>query len=354
VPHLIARRLAPALAVAALLLVAEPASAAVQWNDGTDAQSTLFNCVLGIPETGALAWAGYQADPASLPKPGEVFYGHAVFGAAMEACAGDQHGELDVVLPPGVSLAVDAAHPVKCFYEDNQGPTLVNPTCPSHSVNGVYGPQFEAGDGGGPWDMPAGRLLEVEFPLVTTRQLRGPAGGHCPQDASELAVYPQHDCLIAALHVADGSLDPWLFPNEELVTAAAPAGGAPPPPPAGPPAPPSGGPHPAPGPAPPAASPARLRAPRRVKLGALLAHGLKVTLDLPRAGATATLTLRSGHHRLARATHRHLRSGRVAIRLRLPRSTRRRLAHARRVRLSLTVALRPAGTTLRTSVTARR
>jgi hypothetical protein len=332
-----------ALALAAALAAA-PAQAAMRWNDGTPAQSTLFNCVLEIPEAGALAYAGYQADPSNLPRPGQVFYGHAVFGAAMEACAGDQFGELDVVLPPGVRLAIDAAHPLRCFYEDNGGPVLANPTCPTRALNGVYGPRLPAGDGGAPWDMPAGRLLEVQFPLVSNRQLRGPAGGHCPQSLGELQAYPHHDCLITALHLADGSTDPWLVPDEELVTAAAPAAPAPAPRPK-----PQSG---APGPK----RPARpgLRAPRQMRIRTLMAHGMRVTLVLPRRVSSATVSLRQGRRTLARARRRHLRAGRWTVRLRLSRTARRRLRHVRRARLSVVAQLSRPTVTLRAPLTARR
>jgi hypothetical protein len=217
--------------VAAVLAATPAAEAATQWNDGEAVRSNLYNPCLGIEEFGALAYAGYQADPQNLPKAGDVFYGHAVFGAATTVggggCGGgDQHGELDLVLPPGVSLAIDGAHPINCFYEDQGQPEVANPTCPTHATVGTYGPQLTAGDGG-PWDMPPGRLLEVQFPLVSTRQLQGPAGGTCPTSVSDLAIDRQNDCLITAVHVADGDTDPWLVSNEQLFVDPAPLVAAP-------------------------------------------------------------------------------------------------------------------------------
>ena len=68
-----------------------------------------------------------------------MFYGHADFGATTDtACSsGDQVAELDVVLAPGVSLAVDAAHPITCLYGDNGGPGVNDPTCPTHAITGA-------------------------------------------------------------------------------------------------------------------------------------------------------------------------------------------------------------------------
>lgn len=335
------------LALIALACASASASAAEQWNDGTSEQSTLFNCVLGIPETGALTYAGYKADPSALPRAGDVFYGHAVFGAAMEACTGDQFGELDVVLPPGVSLAIDAAHPVYCFYEDNQGPVQPYSPCPTHAVNGTYGPQFTSGDGGGPWDMPAGRLIEVQFPLVSNRELKGPAGGHCPESLSELSAYPQHDCLITALHVADGDTDPWLLPNEELVVSPGAASTTPP--------------QSRPGTGPGGTGPggtsrpgARLLAPRKLRLSKLMSNGLTVKLTLPSAGSSVDLSLMMGHRKLAHLKRRHLRAGSLSFHLRLSRSARNRLRHLRHARLTVVEKLTKPKTTLRTTVRVKR
>ena len=116
-----------------LSLAASTARAAEQWNDGVPATSTQVKCVINLQETGAIAKAGYLADPAKPPTAGQVFYGHADFGATTDtACSsGDQVAELDVVLPPGVSLAIDAAHPITCLYTDNDGPQTNYPTCPT-------------------------------------------------------------------------------------------------------------------------------------------------------------------------------------------------------------------------------
>jgi hypothetical protein len=337
------------LALAAFASASGSARAAVQWNDGTAATSTLVHCVLGTFETGALAYAGYQADPNALPHAGDVFYGHAVFGAAMEACSGDQYGELDVVLPPGVSLAIDAAHPVYCFYEDNQGPVQPYSPCPTHAVGGTYGPQLPAGDGGGPWDMPAGRLIEVQFPLVSNRELKGPAGGHCPETVDELSAYPQHDCLITALHVADGFSDPWLLPNEELFIS---PGAAPPSAPApGTPGSDSGS---GTGSGGSSGVKAALKVTRHLKLSKLMSKGVTVRLTLPHAGSTVNMWLMMGHRKLAHLRRRHLRAGTLSFRLRLSRSARARVRHVRHARLTVIEKLTNPKATLRTSVLVKR
>jgi hypothetical protein len=213
-----------AAVVAAVLVGVASAQAAPTWHDGEKVSSKLQNACLGNVEFGALAYAGFRVDASSLPGPGQVFYGHAVFGAATTVggtgCGkSDQHAEVDVVLPQGVSLAVSAANPIYCFHEDQGASEVKDETCPTHAINGTYGPALPPQDGSAAWDLPVGRLFEIQFPLVTTRQLKGPAGGNCPQALSELR--QRNDCLVTAVHVADGDTDPWLLPSVTMATRAA-------------------------------------------------------------------------------------------------------------------------------------
>lgn len=216
-PHIARRTLAAAAATIALLAAAPSAWASLQWNDGQPATST-FTCVGEIIQ-GADVVAGYQADPASLPKAGDVFYGHVGFGAAVPTCDGaTQYGEVDLVLPPGVSMAVDASHPITCTYTDINGPTVPNPTCPTNTDNrGIYGPALSPHGPGSAWQLPAGRWFEIQFPLRADRQLLGEAGGYCPLTVDQIGDTP-NDCLGAVLGLADGDADnPWLLAHEGLV-----------------------------------------------------------------------------------------------------------------------------------------
>jgi hypothetical protein len=339
------------VALGALLAAAAAAAdAAPSWHDGVAAQSYVFNPCLNITEFGALAQTGYSSDPAAT-HAGDVFYAHVLFGAATYVggnCTNtDQAAELDVSPPPGVSLAVSAANPIYCFYTDSSNTGQPLSPCPTHGVNGTYGTMLPAGDGGGAWDMPPGRTIEVQFPLVSNRELRGPAGGHCPDTLDELNAGQPRDCLLAPVHVLDGSDDPWLLPNEDMVIAAAPAtgtghgttpGGA-------------GGSAPGSGSG---AHHASLKAPGHVRMRALLSRGLRVALALPSAGASATLTLLQGHHTLGHVTKRHLKAGRVSVTLKLSKSGRRRLRHASHAKLMLVEKLSNPKVTLRRTVLAKR
>ncbi len=335
------------LALVVLLAAAASASAAPEWHNGVTLQSTLYNPCLDISEFGAIAQTGYSSDPA-VTHAGDVFYGHALFGAATyvggNCTTTDQTAELDLSPPPGVSLAVDSAHPIYCFYQDGSGPAQSDPNCPTHTVAGTYGPQLPHGDGGGPWDMPPGRTIEVQFPLVSNRALNGPAGGHCPEDLGELSLGQPRDCLITPIHVADGTSDPWLLPNEEMILAGPPAGTTP-----------SGGPgggsH---GGGSGSSAKASLKVAKHVRLGTLLAKGLHVVLTVPAAGSTAIVSLKQGHRTLAHARKRHLKAGRVTIRLRLSKAARRHLRHAKHAKLRLIEKLSSPKLTLQRTIVAKR
>lgn len=311
------RLLALAGSMLAILAAAPSANAAVQWNDGEFVTSTLHSCVQNIWLTGADAVVGYQADPASLPRAGDVFYAHVGFGAAIDACGNNQGAEVDLVLPPGVSLAIDASHPIRCLYEDSgQSAVSPNPTCPTHTIGGVYGSQIPSDDAGDAWSLPPGRFFLVQVPLRSTRQLKGPAGGYCPASVSEISSYPNNDCLLAALHFADGSTDPWLVPQEPLfidpaaaVTPPSGGGGSVTPPPSGTVAPPRPGDTVTP-PAQGSSKPVRVTLSIHQHLRAILrGRAIQVSCSLSAAGRCELVV--SVTARQARALHLRVKHGRA-------------------------------------------
>ena len=176
-------------AMLALLAAAPAAQAALQWDDGVAATSTLQNCFSFEDEYGAGAYVGQYVDAADPPKAGEPFYVHVVFEALTEAfCEVGQSAEVDLVLPPGVSVSPGPGHPIRCLYSDDGGESeQPNPTCPTHTVTGTYGQMLPPSDGGGPWSLPVGRTFEVQVPLVSTRKL-DVTGGSCQETLQEVAL----------------------------------------------------------------------------------------------------------------------------------------------------------------------
>jgi hypothetical protein len=182
----------------------------------------------------------------------------------------------------------------------------------------------------------------VQFPLVSTRELKGAAEGHCPTSVDDIAGSPQRDCLLVAEHVFDGTLDPWLAPNVQMVVG--PRVVTPKPTPTPTPAPTV---TPTPHPAQPAVATAKT-----VKLASLLAHGLTATVTVPTSGATAALRLEQGPRTLAKATKRHLKAGTVKVHLLLSQAGRAKLRHAKAAHLTLVAKI--GAKTLKVPVLAKR
>jgi len=99
---------------------------------------------------------------------------------------------------------------------------------------------------------------------------------------------------------------------------------------------------------------ASVKAPGHVRMRALLSKGLRVVLTLPSAGATARLSLMQGHHTLGHVTRRHLKAGRVTVKVKLSKAGRARLRHARHAKLTLVEKLSNPKLTLRRTVVAKR
>ena len=232
----------------------------------------------GPPVAGAcaMAQAGYQP----TPRAGRVFYGRVVFDGACGPA------RLEVVPPAGAIVADTDRFPIKCFVQDAGGVRRANPTCPTHTVDGTYGPRLPAGDGGGDWQPAPGQTLEVDVPLVSGRALKG---GSCPRDVGALG---SGDCLAFSLRAGDDQ----LLPSVPMVT--------------GPP------------------SELGLATFATTTRARLRAHGVVATVTVPYAGDTATLTLRQGRRTLARVTRRHLRAGDTTVRLRLSPYARPRVGKA--------------------------
>lgn len=204
------------LSLALAATVATAAHAATQWYDGPWIFTQMSNCVTAVRGTGAGVRVGFEADPAQAPHVGQTFYARIIFGM-VSGCVDPQHASIEILPPPGASLHVDAAHPIRCSISSDGGTTFSALTpCPQHVSHGAYG-QALLPPGAAAWPMPHGKIFMVEFPLRAQQPMRGLAGGPCPRDLDELQTLPRNNCLIAVVHIADGYRDPWLLPHQNLV-----------------------------------------------------------------------------------------------------------------------------------------
>src|SRR4051812_49257716 len=94
------------IALAAGLLFAlgatPPAGATPEWTPGTIEQSSVPNCNLD-PEMGIVANAELLADPARIPRVGDVFYVRTIPGRVGNGCGMGMAVHLEVVPPAGVT-----------------------------------------------------------------------------------------------------------------------------------------------------------------------------------------------------------------------------------------------------------
>lgn len=198
---------------ASLLLLSQTASAqSTVWNDGSPSRLQ-HTCVLGldpgITEDLIWTWTGFQG----LPLVGQTYYARIMVGGL--GCSGAWvHPE--VKLPRGTTFAIDASHPVQCFYQDTSTGAvsqLTDGSCPTAPDIGLYptGSSWPNPSGSGisndfwafgpatqpMWPVPEGKILIIAFPLTSNQPLSGIA---------------TNDYLLGAVNVVDnnpGGSAPW-------------------------------------------------------------------------------------------------------------------------------------------------
>jgi hypothetical protein len=202
---------------------AAAASAKPRWNEGKMERSTVQSCasvVAGQPvlTAGILAHAGFRADPKALPRVGQTFYGRAFIGGAGDPCV-TQMAKLELVLPAGVRLAITRATPIRCtsITPDTSSAVSSAEGCPRSPIRGTYGPWLaRTNRQDGLWELPRGQGYLIDFPLRSTRTLKGIARGvpACARPAfgPPCPAAKARDYLQVAVHVADGNTNPWVVP----------------------------------------------------------------------------------------------------------------------------------------------
>ena len=165
--HAVALALVPALVAPAH---AEP-SAAAEWNDGTHDEDTVVDCITRLPSTGVSANVGWRSADGQVPEVGETFHLRGYLGLVSLPCSGKVAVLPEVMVPRGVDFA--------------DGPVLWDLT-PAGEEPDLQPDDlaFDQGANGGilignpdysPFTLRQGDILEFQFPVVATRELRGPA-----------------------------------------------------------------------------------------------------------------------------------------------------------------------------------
>jgi hypothetical protein len=182
-----------------------------QWLDGALSSTSHLNCITGTVETETSQFVGWIGNiDVTYPRVGDVYYAHVFVGTTGNACA-STFVHIEVLLPPSTQFEISAGHPVYCYGYSPSGATINLIGCPQAVSQGTYGWTLDSADPQhlGPWPLPVGYRMEIQFPLRSLQQMSGIA----------TSTYLQ-----AAVQAIDGSGDPWAFPSEGIFIGAKPPG----------------------------------------------------------------------------------------------------------------------------------
>jgi hypothetical protein len=204
--------LATLAATVALATTAQSASADTSWHFGPLTETWINDCFDGFAVNGVGEYAGALYDSAAPPKPGDVFYVNVVLNGIDSSC--EEITMPDIALPAGVSPAISAANPIRCYTVDNSTATETPDTadCPSGLGAPLNGGTGSIRDPNGPppgtWDTRAPKAWEFKIPVSAS------SGG------TKTISFPTN--------VISGSITQPLDPTVDVPVA---QGAAPPPPP---------------------------------------------------------------------------------------------------------------------------
>ncbi len=160
------------VAVVTLAGSAQSASAAPGWHFGPLVESSISDCYYGTPGNGVGEYGGADYDANNPPKTGDVFYVEVVLNGVDSSCT--EMTLPEIALPAGVSTAISAQNPIKCFTVDNSAQTETPDTadCPQTLGAPLSGGTGSIRDVNGPspgtWDTRAPNAWALEIPLTAT------------------------------------------------------------------------------------------------------------------------------------------------------------------------------------------
>jgi hypothetical protein len=173
-PKLRPSRLAVAAAAVGLLapLVGGVSASATThaWNDGFQDQDSILDCY-GNLSTGLSANVSWSSPTGKVPKVGEVFYLRGYAGLVSLPCSGRVKVLPEILVPAGVEFVDE---PVVWDHTPAGQPQELT-TDPLLYLNGSHGGYIIANADDTPFSLRQGDVLEFQFPVRATRELKGPA-----------------------------------------------------------------------------------------------------------------------------------------------------------------------------------
>jgi hypothetical protein len=167
--------LAP-LALLALLLgllppLAPATAGTATWNDGTHDQDTIWNCLTQSPSTGVSANVGWKSPTGEVPEVGEKFYLRGYIGLVGLPCSGKVAVLPEILVPEGVEFVDEDVR----WDLTEAGTTQQLGTDGLEFFWGANDGIVIAQTGDEPFVLRQGDILEFQFPVRATRELKGPA-----------------------------------------------------------------------------------------------------------------------------------------------------------------------------------
>ncbi|MDN4162429.1 Ig-like domain-containing protein [Nocardioides abyssi] len=147
------------------------AAAGGEWQDGKHDEDTVIDCITGGPSTGVSANVSWRSPSGKVPKVGEKFYLRGYIGLVSIPCSGKVAVLPEIMVPRGVEFVdEDVRWDLTKAGEDQDLGT--GELAFDQGVNGgivVGNADFT------PFTLRQGDVLELQFPVKATRELKGPA-----------------------------------------------------------------------------------------------------------------------------------------------------------------------------------
>ena len=161
---------AAATATAGLLAPTGATATNAEWNDGFHDEDQIISCYTYQVTTGVGANVGWMSPTGQVTKVGEVFWLRGYAGLVGQPCSGKVNIIPEIMVPAGVEFAEgDVRWDIS---KPGEQVLTTDPIAIDHGNNGgiLIGNADET-----PFVLRQGEVLEFQFPVVATRELKGPA-----------------------------------------------------------------------------------------------------------------------------------------------------------------------------------
>lgn len=158
-------------AIAAGLLAPTGATAGTAtWNDGFQDEDQIISCITGQVTTGVSANVSWMSPTGQVPKVGETFWLRGYAGLVGMPCSGGVNVIPEILIPAGVEFAEGDVR-----WDISKPGEQVLTTDPISVDTGANGGVLIGNADETPFELRQGEILEFQFPVRATRELKGPA-----------------------------------------------------------------------------------------------------------------------------------------------------------------------------------